>query len=61
MGLMVVLFGLLSDIAYALAAGSIGTWLRARPAFRRRQRYATGLVYLGLGAAAVFAAPARRA
>ncbi len=61
MGLMVVLFGLLSDIAYALAAGSIGTWLRARPAFRRRPRYATGLVYLGLGAAAVFAAPARRA
>lgn len=46
MGLMVVLFGLLSDIAYALAAGSIGTWLRARPAFRRRQRYATGLALI---------------
>ncbi|XRQ05203.1 LysE family translocator [Actinomadura welshii] len=61
MGLLTALLGLLSDIAYALAAGSIGTWLRARPAFRRRQRYATGLVYLGLGAATAFAAPARRA
>lgn len=61
MGLTIVLFGLISDIAYALAAGSIGTWLRARPAFRRRLRYATGLVYLALGAVAAFAAPARRA
>ncbi|MEU8797396.1 LysE family translocator [Spirillospora sp. NPDC048819] len=62
MGVVTALIGLVSDIGYALAAGSIGTWLRTRPVFRRRQRYATGLVYLGLGAVAVFAAPgARRA
>jgi threonine/homoserine/homoserine lactone efflux protein len=60
MGLLTALLGLCSDIAYALAAGSMGTWLRARPVFRRRQRYATSLVYLGLGAATAFAAPARR-
>ncbi|MEU8121149.1 LysE family translocator [Spirillospora sp. NPDC049024] len=60
MGAATALIGLASDIVYAVAAGSIGAWLRARPAFRRRQRYATGLIYLALGAAAVFAAPSPR-
>ncbi|MEV0661249.1 LysE family translocator [Actinomadura luteofluorescens] len=60
MGVATALIGLVSDIVYAVAAGSIGAWLRARPAFRRRQRYATGLIYLALGAAAVFAAPSPR-
>ncbi len=60
MGVVLALIGLVSDIVYAVAAGSIGAWLRARPVFRRRQRYATGLVYLGLGAAALFAGPAAR-
>ncbi|MFI6518671.1 LysE family translocator [Spirillospora sp. NPDC050679] len=62
MGLVTALIGLVSDFVYAYAAGSIGEWLRARPAFRRRQAYATGAIYLGLGAAALFAGPnARRA
>ncbi|MES9535862.1 MULTISPECIES: LysE family translocator [unclassified Actinomadura] len=60
MGAATALIGLASDIVYAVAAGSIGAWLRARPAFRRRQRHATGLIYLALGAAAVFAAPSPR-
>ncbi|RKS76609.1 threonine/homoserine/homoserine lactone efflux protein [Actinomadura pelletieri DSM 43383] len=60
MGLITALFGLASDIVYAVAAGSIGSWLRSRPVFQRRQRYATGLIYLGLGAAAVFAGPSSR-
>ncbi|MEV4003425.1 LysE family translocator [Actinomadura sp. NPDC049753] len=60
MGAATALIGLAADIVYAVAAGSIGAWLRARPAFRRRQRYATGLIYLALGAAAVFAAPSPR-
>ncbi|GGQ02851.1 threonine/homoserine/homoserine lactone efflux protein [Actinomadura coerulea] len=57
---MTALLGLAGDLVYAVAAGSIGAWLRERPAFRRRQRYATGLISLALGAAAVFAAPSRR-
>jgi threonine/homoserine/homoserine lactone efflux protein len=62
MGLATALIGLVIDVGYALAAGSMGAWLRARPAFQRRQRYLTSLIYLGLGAAALFAAPtARRA
>ncbi|MFC4910282.1 LysE family translocator [Actinomadura gamaensis] len=60
MGLTVGAIGLVSDVVYAVAAGSIGGWLRARPVFRRRQRYATGLIYLGLGAVAAFAAPSAR-
>ncbi|MCP2339582.1 LysE family translocator [Actinomadura rupiterrae] len=60
MGLTVGAIGLLSDTVYAVAAGSIGSWLRARPVFRRRQRYATGLIYLGLGAAAALATPSTR-
>ncbi|MEU6039549.1 LysE family translocator [Actinomadura sp. NPDC047616] len=59
MGLVTGLIGVVSDMVYAVAAGSIGAWLRARPAFRRRQRHATGVIYLGLGAAAVLAGPRR--
>lgn len=60
MGLTVGTIGLVSDMVYASAAGSIGGRLRSRPVFRRRQRYATGLIYLGLGAVAAFAAPSAR-
>lgn len=60
MGAVTALIGLVVDIAYAVAAGSVGEWLRVRPVFRRRQRYATGLIYLGLGAATVFAGPSAR-
>ncbi|MFG2002188.1 LysE family translocator [Spirillospora sp. NPDC048911] len=60
MGLITGLIGLVSDILYALAADSIAGWLRARPTFQRRQRFATGVIYLGLGAAAVFAGPGHR-
>lgn len=60
LGLITALIGLVADVVYAIGAGSIGGWLRARPAFRRRQRYATGLIYLALGAAAAFAGPEPR-
>ncbi|GAA1532097.1 LysE family translocator [Actinomadura kijaniata] len=61
MGVALSVIGMASDALYAVAAGSIGSWLRARPVFRRRQRYATGFIYLGLGAAAVLAGPSTRA
>jgi threonine/homoserine/homoserine lactone efflux protein len=60
MGLVTGLIGVVSDIAYALTADRVAGWLRARPAFRRRQSYATGIIYLGLGAVAVFAGPGHR-
>ncbi|MBF6328385.1 LysE family translocator [Nocardia transvalensis] len=60
MGAVTALIGVVSDLGYVLAAGTVGGWLRARPVFRRRQRYATGLIYLTLGAIAAFAAPEPR-
>lgn len=55
LGLAIALIGLAGDIVYAFAAGSLGAWMRDRPAFERRQRYATGVIYLGLAAFAAFA------
>ncbi|HEX2316248.1 MAG TPA: LysE family translocator [Thermomonospora sp.] len=60
LGLVTATIGLASDVVYAFTAGRLGAWMRARPAFRRRQAYATGVVYLGLGAAAAFAGPGPR-
>ena len=51
LGLLFMLLGLLSDGAYALAAGTAAGWLRRKGGFRRSQRYVTGTVLLGLGAA----------
>ncbi|WP_395108365.1 LysE family translocator [Actinomadura sp. SCN-SB] len=60
MGLVTGLIGLVSDVLYAVAGGAIGSRLRERPVFRRRRRYATGAIYLGLGAAAALTGPGSR-
>jgi threonine/homoserine/homoserine lactone efflux protein len=52
LGLTFVALGFLSDGAYALAAGTLGGWLRAR---RRALRYASGSVFVGLGVSAALA------
>jgi threonine/homoserine/homoserine lactone efflux protein len=49
LGLCWVTLGLLSDGAYALAGGTIGGVLRRR---RKAVRYASGGIYVGLGAVA---------
>ena len=49
LGLCWVVLGLLSDGAYALAGGTIGSFIRRR---RRTVRYASGGIYIGLGAVA---------
>jgi threonine/homoserine/homoserine lactone efflux protein len=60
MGLVTCAIGLISDVLYALAGGAIGGWMRDRPILRRRQRYATGAIYLGLGTVAALAGPEPR-
>lgn len=61
LGLVLFGLGVAADMSYALGAGSIGAWLRTRPAFARRQRYVTGVIYLALGVtAAVAGHPLRR-
>jgi threonine/homoserine/homoserine lactone efflux protein len=52
LGLAFVVLGFLSDGLYALAAGTIGRWLRAR---RRLLRYGSGGVFVGLGVSAALA------
>ena len=54
LGAILVLLGTLSDTTYALAAGSVGNWLRGNLRFLRVQRYFAGSVYIGLGAATAF-------
>jgi threonine/homoserine/homoserine lactone efflux protein len=49
LGLVFVGLGLVSDSLYALGAGAIGRLLRRR---RRALQYGSGIVYIGLGAAA---------
>jgi threonine/homoserine/homoserine lactone efflux protein len=51
LGMILAFLGGLSDITYALVAGSISNWLRGNEKFVRGQRYFAGAVYIGLGAA----------
>ena len=50
-----VAMAMVSDSAYALLAGAIGAWLRRRPAAAAGGRWASAIVYLGLGVAAALA------
>lgn len=52
---IVTVIGIASDMAYALTAGTVGTWLSQHPRFLQRQRYVTGGIYLALGVAAAAA------
>jgi threonine/homoserine/homoserine lactone efflux protein len=52
LGLTFVALGLVTDSAYAVAAGTVGGFLRRR---RRTMRYGSGLVFVGLGAVAALA------
>jgi threonine/homoserine/homoserine lactone efflux protein len=52
LGLTFVGLGFLSDGLYALAAGTLGRWLRAR---RQILRYVSGSVFVGLGVSAALA------
>jgi threonine/homoserine/homoserine lactone efflux protein len=60
LGAVLASIGLASDLLYAVGAGSLGAWLRARPRAGRYQRYASGVVYLGLGVATAIAGPGHR-
>jgi len=51
-GLTFVLLGFVSDGLYAVTAGTLAGWLRAR---RRAVRYASGSVFVGLGISAALA------
>jgi threonine/homoserine/homoserine lactone efflux protein len=50
LGVIFVVIAIATDSGYVLLAGSLGAWLRRRPALARGERYMTGAVYVGLGA-----------
>jgi threonine/homoserine/homoserine lactone efflux protein len=49
LGLVFIALGLVSDGAYALAAGTAGSWLRSRRRVLRAERYVSGSIFVGLG------------
>ncbi|ATQ42516.1 LysE family translocator [Caulobacter mirabilis] len=55
LGVLLTLLGLVTDGAYALAAGTVGGWLRGNASYLRFERYVGGLLYIGLGVTAAFA------
>jgi len=60
LGLVMSLMGMASNIVYALTGGALHNLLERRSRFLQAQRYVTGTVYLGLGAAAALAGETRR-
>ena len=55
LGLIFMALGILSDGAYALAAGSLADWLRGNRRFQRIQRRFAGTAFIGLGLTAALA------
>ncbi len=50
LGVVFVLFGLLSTVVYAVSAGCLGDFLRRKPTVLKWQGKAIGAVYCALGA-----------
>ena len=54
LGTLLVAMGIVTDGIYALAAGSIGEWLKQRPRVVTAQRWFAGGVFISLGLATAF-------
>jgi threonine/homoserine/homoserine lactone efflux protein len=55
LGLLFTSLGLMTDGCYALAAGTVGNWLKRSRAYLEMERYVSGLMFIGLGLTAAFA------
>jgi threonine/homoserine/homoserine lactone efflux protein len=55
LGAIFMALGILSDGAYAVAAGSLADWLRGNRRFQRFQRRFAGAAFIGLGLTAALA------
>ena len=60
LGLLFALMGFASDGLYALAAGSVGRWLKRKASVLRWERYVTGGVFIGLGVTAAISGNGRK-
>jgi threonine/homoserine/homoserine lactone efflux protein len=61
LGLVFIGLAVISDGAYAIAAGSAAGWVSARRGFARAERFVSGSVLVGLGLAAAFSGAHRKA
>ena len=52
--------GFVSDGVYALAAGTLGDWMRRRPRFMVLQQRVSGAILVALGVAAALSGPPRK-
>jgi threonine/homoserine/homoserine lactone efflux protein len=55
LGLLFTSLGIMTDGCYALAAGTMGNWLKRRRAYLEVERYVSGVLFIGLGLTAAFA------
>jgi threonine/homoserine/homoserine lactone efflux protein len=55
LGVLFVALGLVTDGAYALAAGTAGNWIKRNRGYLKFERYVSGTVFIGLGLTAAFA------
>lgn len=60
LGLIFVTLGLVSDGAYAMAAGTAGDWLKRSRGWRAFERYISGTIFIGLGLAAALGGAHRK-
>ena len=55
LGLLFTSLGIMTDGCYALAAGTMGNWLKRSCAYLDVERYVSGVLFIGLGLTAAFA------
>jgi threonine/homoserine/homoserine lactone efflux protein len=60
LGVLLAMLGLMTDSAYALAAGSVGSWLKHSRTYASVERYVSGVLLIGLGLTAAFAGSQRK-
>jgi threonine/homoserine/homoserine lactone efflux protein len=60
LGLVFIALAVISDGAYAIAAGSAAGWVSARRGFAKAERYLSGSVLVGLGLATAFSGAHRK-
>jgi threonine/homoserine/homoserine lactone efflux protein len=60
LGLLFTGLGFVTDGCYALAAGTVGQWLKRSRAYLGFERYVSGIVFIGLGLSAAFAGNNRK-
>lgn len=60
LGTVFIILGILTDGAWALAAETAASWIRARPGFMDKQKYLTGGIFIALGVGAALAGQGRK-